>query len=104
MNRSHEIIIFFNEWLPKDIIDKIMEKERQMTLLPSIEDWSSIYKKGIQYGPYRPLFFEQYRENLLDDIKLIKGSFIDLNDYKIKINLLKKHAKEDAYYLNSVRY
>jgi len=104
MDRSQEIIIFFNEWLPKDIIDKIMKKERQMTLLSSIEEWSSIYKKGIRYEQYRPLFFEQYRGNLLDDIKSITGSFIHLNDYKRKIKLLKKQAKEDAYFLNSVRY
>jgi len=103
MNRSQEIITFFNEWLPKEIIENIMEKERQMTLLSSIEEWSYIYKKGL-YGSYLPLFFEQYRENLLYDIKSITGSFIHLNDYKRKIKLLKDQAKEDAYYLNSVRY
>lgn len=104
MYRSSEIIeILSKKNLPEEIIKHILSYERILLFNKSIYQWLSI---SYQFHTERMklLFYLDIKSNFVNEIKDINGDFDYLKQYKSKIYDIKLKNKNDALYLNSLRY
>lgn len=104
MYRSQEIIkLFIQKNLPQDIIYYILHLERKLIFQRQIFQW--IYFSELFYNEMsRKFFYNDIKNNFLNEIKEINGNMNYLKQYKLKIWNLKIKNKNDALYLNSLRY
>lgn len=104
MYRSTEIIkILSKKNIPEEIIKNILCYERKLLFNKSVYQWLSI---SYQFHTERMklLFYLDIKNNFLNEIKDINGSFDYLKQYKSILYDIKLKNKNDAFYLNSLRY
>jgi hypothetical protein len=104
MYRSSEIIkILSKKNLPEEIVKHILSYERILLFNKSIYQWLSI---SYQFHTERMklLFYLDIKSNFLNEIYNINGDFDYLKQYKSRLYDIKLKNKNDALYLNSLRY
>jgi hypothetical protein len=102
MYRSNEILQIFS-FLPTDIINYILSIERKILFKRQIVQWNYLsYLFHTELS--RNLFSNDLKNIFICEIKDINGNFENLKQYKLKLWNIKVRNKNDALYLNSLRY
>ena len=104
MYRSTEIIhIFYHFNIPEYITKYILELERIKSFQISLYD-SIHLSKEIKLAKSKRLFYDDFNDIFLNEIKNINGDFNLLQKHKLTIWNIKNHNYNVAKYLNSIRY
>tara|TARA_B100001287_G_C22586968_1_gene483773 strand:- start:711 stop:998 length:288 start_codon:yes stop_codon:yes gene_type:complete len=85
MNRSYEIKLIFNKKLNHDLIDLILNFEKEFIYRESLDYWIEInplYKIPLEFINNKRFFH-------LNHIKRINGSLQNIKEEKIEIKILK---------------
>jgi len=104
MYRSQEIIQIFSQvYLPKDIIQYILNIERNLIYKKSIYQWIRL-SKLFHSELSKRFFHEDLTQIFLNEIREINGNTEYLQKYKLKLYKINQENKICSIYLNSLRF
>lgn len=104
MYRSKEILqIFYEKNLSRDIIQYILQLERNITFQECI--FQMIYNAYLFHSEKsKQLFYLQNKQSFLNEIKEINGDTDYLKKYCKMIYFFRKENKISSIYVNSLRF